>query len=312
MAQSISKIDCDNYCSALLTQLNHAVYFVDQERRIIYWSAKAEEITGYSAEEVIGKHCFNDILAHINEEGQKCCDNPDTCPLLKVLNSKTTYEGDLYFKHREGYRVLVHIKTFPVFDSNQNIIGAGEIFYDNSEVDDLNLKIKELEQMALLDSLTRIANRRYIEIQLHSRLNEYKRFGWQFGLLFIDIDHFKKVNDQYGHDAGDKVLKMVANVLIKNSRSFDLAGRWGGEEFIVLVPNVNDSQLYTIAHKFKNLVAFSHLKINSATINVTVSIGATLSQPKDTLRSIIKRADRLMYESKKNGRNRVSVDFEIT
>ncbi len=312
MAQSISKIDCDNYCSALLTQLNHAVYFVDQERKIIYWSAKAEQITGYKAEEIIGKHCSDNILAHINEEGQKCCDNPDTCPLLKALNSKTTYEGDLYFKHLDGYRVLVHIKTFPVFDNNQNIIGAGEIFYDNSEVDGLNLRIKELEQLALLDSLTRIANRRYIEIQLHSRLNEYKRFGWQFGLLFIDIDHFKKVNDQFGHDVGDKVLKMVANVLIKNSRSFDLAGRWGGEEFIVLVPNVNDSQLYTIAHKFKNLVAFSHLKINSTTINVTVSIGATLSQPKDTPEVNDKRADRLMYESKKNGRNRVSVDFEIT
>lgn len=312
MAQSISKIDCDNFCSALLNQLNHAVYFVDQERKIIYWSAKAEKITGYSEEEIIGKHCSDNILAHINEEGQKCCDNPDSCPLLKTLNSNTTYEGDLYFKHRDGYRVLVHIKTFPVLDSNQNIIGAGEIFYDNSEIDNLNLKIKELERLALLDSLTRIANRRYIEIQLHSRLNEYKRFGWQFGVLFMDIDFFKGINDKYGHETGDRVLKMIANLLIKNSRSFDLVGRWGGDEFIVIVPNVNETQLYTIAHKFRNLILLSNFKVNSATIAVTVSIGVTLSQTKDTLKSLIKRADRLMYESKNNGRNRVTVDFEIT
>lgn len=312
MAQSISKIDCDNYCSALLTQLNQAVYFVDQERKIIYWSEKAEQITGYSAEEIIGRHCGDNFLAHINEAGQKCCDNPDICPLLKALNSKTTYEDDLYFKHREGYRVLVHIKTFPVFDSNQNIIGAGEIFYDNSEVNELNLRIEELEQLALLDNLTGIANRRYIEIQLHSRLNEYKRFGWQFGLLFIDIDHFKKVNDQHGHDAGDKVLKMVANVLIKNSRSFDLAGRWGGEEFILIVANVNAEQLYVIAHKFRNLINLSNFRIDSNFLNITVSIGATLVHAKDTTKTIVSRADRLMYESKKKGRNQVSVDFEIT
>lgn len=312
MAQSISKIDCDNFCSALLNYLNQGVYFVDRQRRIIYWNLKAEQITGYQAEEVIGKHCSDNILAHITEEGQKCCDNNDLCPLLKVLNTRNSYEGDFYFKHRDGYRVLVHIKSFPVFDNNQNIIGVGEIFYDNSEINDLNLRIKELEQLALLDTLTRIGNRRYIEMQLRSRLNEYERFGWQFGILFIDIDYFKKINDHFGHNVGDSVLKMVANVLIKNSRSFDLVGRWGGDEFIVMVPNVNDSQLYTIAHKFKNLIAFSDLKINSAVINITVSVGATLSQPKDTLKTIIKRADRLMYESKNNGRDRVAADFEIT
>ncbi|MGQ9818158.1 MAG: sensor domain-containing diguanylate cyclase, partial [bacterium] len=253
------------------------------------------------AEEIIGKHCSDDILVHITEEGHKCCDNNDLCPLLKVLNTRNSYEGDFYFKHRDGYRVLVHIKSFPVFDNNQNIIGVREIFYDNSEINGLNSRIKELEQLALLDTLTRIGNRRYIEIQLRSRLNEYNRFGWQFGFLFIDIDHFKKINDHFGHNVGDRVLKMVANVLIKNCRSFDLAGRWGGEEFIVIVPHINDNQLYTIAHKFKHLIAFSSLKIDSNIINVTVSIGATLSQPKDTLKSIIKRTDRLMYESKKMG-----------
>ncbi len=312
MAQSISGLNCQSFCETLLESLNHGVYFVDLNRKITYWNKKAEEITGYKAEEVNGKSCADNILVHINEEGKNCCDNPEFCPILKAINLRSTYETDLYFKHRDGYRVLVHIKTSPVFDEDKNLIGALEIFYDNSEIDDLNFRIQELERLALIDSLTKIANRRYIEMQLHSRLNEYKRFGWQFGLLFIDIDHFKRINDTYGHDIGDKVLKMVANVLIKNSRSFDLAGRWGGEEFIVIVPNVTDTQLYTIAHKFKNLVALSNLRINSDYINVTVSIGATLVKEKDTLKSIIKRADKLMYQSKQNGRNKVTTDFEIS
>ncbi len=204
------------------------------------------------------------------------------------------------------------IKAFPVRDKEQKIIGAIEIFDANSERNALNLRIKELEKLALLDSLTRIANRRFIEMQLSSRINEFKRFGWQFGIMFIDIDHFKLVNDRYGHEIGDRVLKMVSNTLLENSRSFDLVGRWGGEEFIVIAPNVNETQLYTIAHKFKNLIALSNLKINSDIISVTVSIGVTLSRQKDTLKSIIKRADKLMYQSKKNGRDKVTTDFEIT
>lgn len=312
MAQPIPGLDCDSFCQVLLENLNQGVYFVDTRRRITYWNAKAEQITGYSASEVSGKSCAENILVHIDENGKNCCTDSEFCPISKVFHNHKPFETDLYIKHRDGFRVLVHIRTIPVFDNKQNIVGAVEIFYDNSEVDGLNSKIQELEKLALLDSLTKIANRRYIETQLHSRINEFRRFGWRFGLLFIDIDHFKQINDTYGHDVGDKLLKMLGSLLAKNSRSFDLVGRWGGEEFIMIIPNVSDTQLYTIAHKFKNLIALSNLRVNSDFINVTVSIGATLVRENDTLKSIIKRADKLMYQSKQNGRNRVTTDFEIS
>ncbi len=312
MVEPISNLDCHYFCRTLLGNLTHGVYFVDIDGKIIYWNYSAEKITGFKAEEVLGKSCSDNILVHINEQGENCCGKPSLCPIANVRNTRAIYEGDLYMRHRDGYRVLIHIKTIPVLDDNQNLAGIVEIFHDNAEMDGLNSKVKELEKMALLDSLTKIANRRYIEMQLRSRLNEFKRFGWQFGILFIDIDLFKNVNDQYGHQVGDNVLRMIASILAKNSRSFDLVGRWGGEEFIVIVPNVIETQLYTIAHKYKNLIALSNLKLNSEQIGVTVSVGATLSQPKDTFKSIIKRADRLMYQSKKNGRNRITADFEIT
>lgn len=302
---------CEHY-KALTEHLNQGVYFLDKDKKIIYWNNAAEKITGYSAKDVLGKSCADDVLVHINEQGENLCQNCELCPVASVLTTGNAYEGELYLRHRDGYRILVSIKAFPVRDKEQKIIGAIEIFDANSERNALNLRIKELEKLALLDSLTRIANRRFIEMQLSSRINEFKRFGWQFGIMFIDIDHFKLVNDRYGHEIGDRVLKMVSNTLLENSRSFDLVGRWGGEEFIVIVPNVNETQLYTIAHKFKNLIALSNLKINSDIISVTVSIGVTLSRQKDTLKSIIKRADKLMYQSKKNGRDKVTTDFEIT
>ncbi len=309
MAQSISKLDCQKFCQALLENLNSGVYFVDFDRKITYWNKKAEEITGYKQEEVIGKGCKDKFLLHINEEGKQCCDDPELCPIMKTQITKSPYETNLYFKHRDGYRVLVHIKAFPVFDENQDIIGAIEIFYDDKEKNELSLRIQELEKLALIDSLTKIANRRLIEITLSSRLNEFRRLGWQFGLLFIDIDHFKKVNDQYGHEVGDRVLKMVANTLLRNARSFDLVGRWGGEEFIVILPYMNEKRLYSVARKFKDLIFQSNLVVNSKLLNVTVSVGATLVRKKDTLKTIINRADRLMYESKKHGRNLITVDF---
>jgi len=300
------------YYKTLTENLNQGVYFLDKDKKIIYWNQTAERITGYKAEEITGKSCSDGFLMHINEEGKNLCNDCNLCPIMVVFNSGEVYDGELYIKHKDGYRILVHTNVFPVRNDGKEIIGAIEIFYDDSERNELKLRIQELEKMALLDSLTKIANRRFIEMQLSSRINEFKRFGWQFGVMFIDIDLFKLVNDRYGHEVGDRVLKMVANTLVENSRSFDLVGRWGGEEFIVIVPNVNETQLYTIAHKFKNLIALSNIKINSDIISVTVSIGVTLSRQKDTLKSIIKRADKLMYQSKKNGRNKVTADFEIT
>ena len=305
-------MDWIEYYKTLTDNLNQGIYFLDKDKKIIYWNQTAERITGYKAEEMIGKSCSDGFLMHINEEGKNLCNDCNLCPVAIVINSGEVYDGELYIRHKDGYRILVHTNVFPVRNDGKEIIGAIEIFYDDSERNELKLRIQELEKMALLDSLTKIANRRFIEMQLSSRINEFKRFGWQFGIMFIDIDLFKLVNDRYGHEVGDRVLKMVANTLVENSRSFDLVGRWGGEEFIVIVPNVNETQLYTIAHKFKNLIALSNLKINSDIISVTVSIGVTLSRQKDTLKSIIKRADKLMYQSKLKGRNKVTTDFEIT
>jgi len=118
-------------------------------------------------------------------------------------------------------------------------------------------------------------------------------------VLFIDIDHFKSINDNFGHRVGDKVLKMVAMVLLKNIRSFDTVGRWGGEEFIIIVLNVNKKRLMKIANKLRILVQSSTfpLRRKKSIMRVTISIGAAISQPIDTVKSLIQRADKLMSEA---------------
>ena len=121
------------------------------------------------------------------------------------------------------------------------------------------------------------------------------------------FDFFKHFNDTYGHDVGDEVLKMVARTLSNAMRSFDLAGRWGGEEFVLIVVNMDPTALANTAERIRRLVEHSSLTTDDGSLSVTVSIGAVLSQADDTMDSLLKKADQLMYRSKMDGRNRISI-----
>jgi diguanylate cyclase (GGDEF)-like protein len=167
-------------------------------------------------------------------------------------------------------------------------------------------KIDLLQQKVFFDPLTQSGNRRYFEAQFPSALLEIKGETVNHGLLFLDIDHFKQVNDTYGHNIGDQVLCMVAETLRSNLRSSDIIVRWGGEEFAVLLRHVTAAETQSIAEKLRALVERSHLPIGETPLRVTISIGATLLREDDSIESVIERADQLMYQSKSGGRNRVS------
>jgi len=125
--------------------------------------------------------------------------------------------------------------------------------------------------------------------------------------LFVDIDSFKAFNDVHGHEVGDKVLRMVVGSLNHNLRATDTIGRWGGDEFVAIIDNVQDLEdLQNVAQKLRHLVQSSRLDLFDRSLTVTVSIGATLLNPNDTFDSFIYRADQLMYQSKQTGRNQVS------
>jgi diguanylate cyclase (GGDEF)-like protein len=152
-----------------------------------------------------------------------------------------------------------------------------------------------------------LANRNYIEREIQSRFEEKKRLNVPFGILFIDIDQFKKFNDIYGHDMGDDVLKLVANTFVANTRPFDLYGRWGGEEFIGIIRNINGKELEVLGNRVRTLIENSYIIHGNEKLYVTISIGATLVNKKDTIDSLIKRADTLLYKSKAAGRNFLTI-----
>ncbi len=290
----------------IVENLHDGLYFVDTDRVITYWNKAAERISGFSAEEVIGRSCKDSILTHIDSQGKSLCHG--FCPLEATMSDGQPRESKVYMHHKNGHRIPVSVRVNPLIDDDGNIIGGVELFTDISSQAANELRVKELEKLALIDNLTQLANRNYIEREFESRFQEKKRFNIDFGILFIDIDHFKNFNDTYGHDVGDSVLKFTAQTFVSTSRPFDLYGRWGGEEFLGIIRNVHQKDLITTGNRIRSMIEHSYITHENKKLSVTISIGATLVKDDDTVESIVKRADTLLYKSKAAGRNCLTSD----
>lgn len=280
----------------LLDNLSEGIYFVDRNRRITYWNKAAERLTGYKASEVAGFKCSDNILVHVDDRGTQFCTS--VCPLEATMEDGLPRQVSVYLKHKNGHRLPVSVNANPIRNKMGIIVGAVETFSDNSAAVALNERLNELEQLALIDKLTGVGNRRFADNTIEDKFGELNRYGWPFGVVFCDIDDFKSVNDRYGHDVGDEALKMVAKTLSGAVRSVDSVFRWGGDEFLVAVTNVNAIQLKETAARLKALVAASALPAAGDSLKVTVSVGCTLAQPGDDPQKLLRRVDILMYQSK--------------
>jgi diguanylate cyclase (GGDEF)-like protein/PAS domain S-box-containing protein len=290
----------------IIDNLYDGVYFVDRDRTITYWNKGAERITGYSAKQAVGRRCRDNLLNHVTANGVPLC--RDHCPLEAVMQDGQPREAEVYLHHADGYRVPVMVRATALHDEAGNIVGAVESFSNNSAVINARRRVSELHQMTRTDSLTHLGNRQHIEGRIRAIIAEFENGQSMAGLLFLDIDHFKRINDNHGHDIGDRALCMVANTSRLALRVTDTIGRWGGEEFVALLHDISDETvLYATAEKVRSLIETSRLDIDRYSLNVTASIGATLLYSNDTPDSLIRRADSLMYRSKQAGGNRVTV-----
>lgn len=299
----------DTYSSkfhqTLIDNMYDGVYYVDIHRRISYWNKGAERLTGYPREKIVGCFCFDNLLDHITDEGKHLC--MDGCPLSATMQDAQPREAEVHLRHANGHRVPVLVRTSPIFDENQQVVGAVEIFSNNQSMLKMRRKVDQLERDVLRDPLTGIGNRIFIQMKIQSALNECRIHHIPFGILFIDIDHFKSVNDTYGHHAGDQVIQNIARTLSAHLRGTDVCGRWSGDEFVALLLDVEPASLYKIANKLRAMVAGSMVCFEEREIHVTASVGAAIAREDDTVESLIERADRQMYSSKLSGRNQVSM-----
>ncbi len=297
----------DGFYKGLIDNLTEGIYFLDRDRRITCWNRGAERLTGYPAQEVLGRCCADGLLQHMDPEGRLLCH--DGCPMEAAMADGREREAEVFLHHKAGHRVPITVRAVPIRGTGGEVVGAVQIFNDISRQVLAEDRIRELEAQSLLDPLTGAGNRRYAEISLTSRLSEKKRYGLPVGLLFVDIDRFKSVNDRFGHPAGDEVLRVVGRTLAAASRSNDFLGRWGGEEFIVLIAGLEGRRLRDAAERLLALIARSSFP-SAPGLEVTASIGVTAARSDDSVESLVARADGRMYEAKGLGRNRVCDDFD--
>ena len=191
-----------------------------------------------------------------------------------------------------------------VVQKNDELGFATRVF--NQMVVELQQTQTQLEELATTDALTNLINRKQIMIKLLDQFKYYQRYRAEFSVLMIDVDYFKKINDTYGHLAGDAVLKQLADILLKSLRNVDSAGRYGGEEFLVIVAAPAGEKAWQAAERIRRAVDNHTFTYENSSMKVKISVGlTTISHQDKNEHSLISRADKALYQAKRNGRNQV-------
>jgi diguanylate cyclase len=170
--------------------------------------------------------------------------------------------------------------------------------------------MQEQRDIALKDPLTGVFNRLAFEERIEEEFQRWNRYGNPLSLLVLDIDHFKQVNDTFGHLAGDKALKAVALRLLQNVREVDIVARYGGEEFVVIMPNTDSEAAYRVAEKLRSVIAGAGFHYRNQPVRITVSCGLAGFREGDTAEDAFRRADDALYGAKQAGRNRTHREDE--
>lgn len=169
---------------------------------------------------------------------------------------------------------------------------------------DLKIAYQQLERLALIDPLTDVANRRFLSDAADSEFRRADRYGSVFAAMMVDLDHFKAVNDTYGHQTGDECLKLIAQTLKKLLRDVDHIGRYGGEEFMIILPETDLDQALVLGERLRHHVVHLCPKINERVVNLSISVGISVYHKADrSIQDVLRRADNALYEAKSAGRN---------
>lgn len=303
-------IDQDESKVALKAFHDEGIYVVDKDRLTIYYIGRDSDILesrGATRETAESVAKYLPIARIPGSESP-----PVITSFLQTLGitpeTREDLDACLHPRSQACGHSQVVATIVPVKNQKGEIVGAMQVFEDRDELSVIKRRLEELERMVLLDPLTGVGNRRYAEIHLQSCLDELRRYGWPFGVLFIDVDDFKSINDRFGHVIGDAVLQITAQTLVSCVRSSDLVCRWGGDEFVVVLKNISMAQIGRIAEKIRSIVAELRIPTEGEPLEITISVGAALGRLDDSTALLVDRADRLMYESKESGRNCVTIE----
>lgn len=282
---------------------------------ITYVNDKFCEISGYTRDELIGKP--HNIIRHPDMPREAFKDLWDT------IKAKKSWNGVVTNMKKDGGQYIVDTTVIPILDVDGDVVEYIAIRHDITEleetkqqlrninkamknkVDELYSMTNTLEQKAYKDNLTGINNRENFEEFFSIEIANAKQNNLALSLIIFDVDHFKLVNDTYGHQAGDIILIDLVNLIADNIKNGDIFARWGGEEFVILTPSTEMTGACNLAEKLRKIVESHTFKYVEK--EITLSFGIAQLSSEDTKKTLFEKADGALYEAKKNGRNRVEI-----
>lgn len=293
-----------------LESTEEAIVMTGPDGLITWTNGAFTRITGYTSEELLGRNP-GELLQ-----------GPETDPhiveyMSAMLSQLKAFTAEVLNYHRDGRTYWVRISCQPDFDENGELLGFAAIQNDitsekeirldlQREIDSRKVLEEQLRYIATHDELSGMPNRRHFMQQAEIELARSRRYKHDLCILLADLDHFKVVNDRYGHAAGDAVIQAFARLCEHTLRAHDLAARIGGEEFVILLPETGLEGGRVLAERLRQELASTPVMVNSQPISVTVSIGIMLASRKDVdVGAILAQADRALYKAKQGGRNQV-------
>jgi diguanylate cyclase (GGDEF)-like protein/PAS domain S-box-containing protein len=300
------------------------VWRADAQMCFTYINTADQRLRGFSREEVIGTHLRDNLTL----QGQDTLEEQHrTRRELEIAGNKgVPLKYELPMRHKNGGEVWVEMSSVPIYGSDGDINGYQGVGRDISKrrrheaqllqshqqlENQFNQVVEEksvLQELATRDPLTGIYNRRYLDAVLSRELARSKRERKQLAIMMLDLDHFKRVNDQYGHAAGDEVLKALAGLLKKGARESDLIFRYGGEEFVAVMPNMSADQALERVESWRKQLEKMSIVFADFEISITLSAGiAVFPDHGESPSQLLARADEMLYKSKQEGRNRITV-----
>lgn len=311
--QSLSEF---HWLIEVLQTVDIGVLVLDLDYKITAWNGFMENNSGIDGVDALDKSIF-DVFDELSVEWFK--HKADTVVQLRN-RAFTTWEQRPYVFQFRNTRPITGVTEYmyqnctfiPVVGTTGEVQNLAVIVYDVTDIATSKLELKSAnERLALLsrtDGLTKLLNRAYWEELLEIEYMRQQRNVREMCLIMFDIDHFKKVNDNYGHQAGDDVIRAVSDAVRENSRATDVSGRYGGEEFTILLLDSSIENAYQFSERLRESIANTSVKTEAGDLSVTVSLGvAAFSETYQHHGQWIEAADKALYESKEGGRNKTSI-----
>jgi diguanylate cyclase (GGDEF)-like protein/PAS domain S-box-containing protein len=274
---------------------------VDESHNIKLFNEAAQSMFGYNEEEIVGEPLTKLLPEQFRDKHNGYVEGFKKSQVdSRPMQTRAPVQG--LRKDGSEFTIEVTISKIRISDN----VEYTAVIRDISEKDQL---LKELIKSSRKDSLTGLNNRRYFTDILNAEITRAARFSRSFSLLMLDIDHFKSINDEFGHSCGDAALVNFSNALMNNVREVDTLCRWGGEEFIILLPEISKENSVLVAEKIRANIESLETQYEDNLIKFTVSIGlGYFSGDSIEINSAIKSVDKCLYNAKSTGRNKVSID----